>query len=224
VSYDGPVLHPFFYRDDDWFEFAPTSPIAAYDRETHEEMTIVEAPCPGLAVATRDEAGNTYFSSWDYGPGQALYGLAPAPCTVRIGADLQLDEAWTTDHTAWTEGRFAMNFRYVGNGKAVADVLHHEEIDLDFSAAYDPAVEDAVWEGGHWRSWIFDLALGTGRPLAGLEPGGTGLQMVQIEGRTFLFAVYDSGGRTIAYELDSDGNLVERFRTPGEVFKWIRVR
>lgn len=224
VQYDGAVMQPFFYHDDEWFEFAPVSKIAVYDRETHEEQAVIDAPCPGLAIATRDEAGNTYFSSWDYSPGQALYGLASAPCAVRIDPGMQLDTAWTTDLTAWTEGRMAINFRYLGGGKGIAQVLHDEWLGLDLSAEYDPSVEDVVWTGGGWNTWFFDLEAQTARPLEGIEPGVTGVQVIQIEGRTFLSAGYDSGGSTIAYELDAEGELTERFRSTGEVFKWIRVR
>jgi len=222
LRYPGAVMQAFFYRDEDWFEFAPTSPIAVYDPISHEEARIIEAPCPGLAVATRDEVGNTYFSTWDYSPGQALYGLAAAPCVARVSPDLQLDTQWTTDFTELTEGRYSINFRYVGGGKALAQVLHQEEIDLDFAAAYDPGVEDEIWGGTHWRPWLLDLEARTGAPLEGIERESTGYQQITVDGRNFLFVTYTSG--TIAYELAPDGSVSERFRSPGEAFKWIRVR
>lgn len=222
LRYPGAVMQAYFYHDEDWFEFAPTSPIAVYDPVSHEEGRIIEAPCPGLAVATRDEAGNTYFSTWDYSPGQALYGVAAAPCVAKIGPDLELDLAGTSDLTELTGGRYSINFRYVGGGKALAQVLHQEEIDLDFSAAYDPLVEDEIWGGTHWRPWLLDLQARTGAPLEGIEPESTGYQQITVDGRNFLFVTYTSG--TIAYELEADGSVSERFRSPGEVFKWIRVR
>jgi len=222
LRYPGAVMQAYFYHDEDWFEFAPTSPIAVYDPVSHEEARIIEAPCPGLAVATRDEAGNTYFSSWDYSPGQALYGLAPAPCVAKVGPDLELDAAWTTDFTDLTDGRYSINFRYVGAGKGLAQVLHQENIDLDFTAEYDPLVEDEIWGGAHWRPWLLDLEARTGAPLEGIEPESTGYQQITVDGRNFLFVTYASG--TIAYELGADGGVSKRFRSPGEVFKWIRVR
>lgn len=78
IRYEGPVMQPFFYKDEDWFEFAPVSKIAVYDPVTHEETKVIEAPCAGLAVPSKDEAGNTYFSTWDYSPIHALYGQGPA--------------------------------------------------------------------------------------------------------------------------------------------------
>jgi hypothetical protein len=137
---------------------------------------------------------------------------------------MALDASWTTDLTDWTEGRMAINFRYVAGGKGIAEVLHDEALGLDYSAEYDPAIEDLVWEGGAWSTWFFDLEAQAARPLAGMEPGVTGIQLIQIEDRTLLAAGYDSGGSTIVYELDEGGGLTERFRSTGEVFKWIRVR
>ena len=49
------AFQPFFYHDEDWFEFGDSSVIALYDTTTHEELSILDAPCPGLALATRDE-------------------------------------------------------------------------------------------------------------------------------------------------------------------------
>ncbi len=53
IRYDGAVMQPFFYKDEDWFEFAALSKIAVYDPETHEETKLIDAPCAGLAVASR---------------------------------------------------------------------------------------------------------------------------------------------------------------------------
>jgi hypothetical protein len=223
LRYRGPVMHAFFYHDENWETFSPTSPIAVYDPETHTEEKIIEAPCSGLAVATQDESGNTYFSSWDYSPGKALFGEAPAPCTARVTTNQELDEDWTTDFTDWTDGRFTINFRYIGSDKGLAEVLHHEDIDYDFSGVYDPTVEDEIWGGGHWRLWFFDLEQGIAQPVTGIAPGSEGYQLEQVDDRTFLFVHYDEGS-TIAYELESDGSVTERFQASGEVFKWVRVR
>ena len=45
------------------------------------------------------------------------------------------------------------NFRYIGKGKAIGNVLDHNMLNVDFSADYDPDVEDAAWKSGkHWAS------------------------------------------------------------------------
>jgi hypothetical protein len=52
---DGLFYHPFYYTNDDYFEYAPSSSIAVYDVETDELVKVIEAPCPGLDHVTQDE-------------------------------------------------------------------------------------------------------------------------------------------------------------------------
>jgi len=220
----GPVMQPFFYHDEDWYVFGDRSSIAVYDPVTHAETSVIDAPCAGLAVASRDEAGNTYFSSWDYGPTRALYGLGPAPCVVRVRPDRTLDAAWTTDLRSLTGGRYAINFRYLRNGIALADVLHDEEIDADFSTmVIDPDVDDEVWTGGHFHLWRFDLNAGTAAPYDGVDIPGLGWTPSFVDGRAFLFVPHDFGARTRVYELDAQGNASEHLDVAGAA-SWLRVR
>lgn len=226
VSYRDRVLQAFFYRDEDWYEFGEESVIVAYDPETHEENDVIVAPCPGLALATLDEEGNTYFSTWDYSPGLALYGEAKAPCAVKVTSDGELDESWTTDFLDQTDGRFVMNFRYVGDGKAIANVLHDEELEIDRDGPSDIDVILSLWETGpHWKLWMFDLQSDSAWPIEGINVElGSGAQFAVLDGRTFVFVPFDDWSRTKVYELDDDGVAREHFEILGDVFKWVRVR
>jgi hypothetical protein len=145
---------------------------------------------------------------------------------VRIKPDLTLDEDFTTDFSEWTDGRYIHNFRYMNDGRALANVLHPEELDADFSRPYDPDVAERIGEtGAHWKLWLFDLEAGTAAPVEGIDVGvGSGAQFAAIDGRTFIFAPYDDWGKTKVYEIDDDGVATERFEVAGDVFKWIRVR
>jgi hypothetical protein len=226
VRYEGASLQPFFYVSDDWTTYGATSPIAAYDPVTHEESKVIEAPCTGMAIGTQAEDGSTYFGTWDYVGVDALYGRGPAPCMVRVLRDLTLDETFTTDFTSWTDGRYVNNFRYVGDGKAVGNVLHQEELAFDFQAPYDPAIWDVVWTSGpHWKFWIFDLVAKAAKPVDGIDVDiSSGAQFAVLDGRTFVFLPYDDWGRTKIYELDDDGVATEHADVLGDVFKWERVR
>ncbi len=113
----GPVLKPFYYRDEDWFLFAQYASIAVYDGETHAEQKVLDVPCPSLEVPSQDEAGNTYFSTWTYGPVLGLYGVGPENCVRRIKLDATLDEDWAPDLSAWTGGRPVNVFRYMRDGR-----------------------------------------------------------------------------------------------------------
>lgn len=226
VQYDGAVLQAFFYHDDDWFRFGDTSLVATYDPTTHEETSIIELPCPGVSIATQDEEGYTYFGPWSFLGTLALYGEGPAPCVARLNPDHSVDSAWTTDFTDLTGGRYINNFRYIGGGKALANVLHHELVDGDFSAPYDADVATAIDASGpHWRLWLFDVRAGTAAPVEGIDVDiSSGAQFAVLDGRTFVFLPFDEWARTMVYELDANAQATRRFEVTGDVFKWIRVR
>lgn len=229
ISYEGdPTLQAFFYVDPDWVRFSEVSLIAAYDPKTHAEVGVVEAPCSALGTATRDEKGRTYFATWDYDPTLVLYGEGPAPCVVRVNRDGSLDESFTTDMTEWTGGRYSLNFRYIGNGRGIASVLHDEELDIDFSN-FDPAtfveVRDEVWSSGAWRVWIIDVEKGTGGPIEGIDVTiDPSFEYARFDERTFMFLPYDSWGRSKAYEIFADDSVKAHFDTAGAPFKWTKVR
>ncbi len=223
---DGSVYQSFFWRDEDWFQFGSESVIVSYDPVTHAESSKLTVPCAGLAIATADEAGYTYFGSWDYLPGLALYGEGPAPCAARLTPDGELDEGWTSDFTQLTGGRYITNFRYVGGGRAVANVFHAEEMDVDFSQPMDPEVVSNLWMSGpQWRFWSFDLNAQTAQPVEGVTVEiGSSAQFAVLDGRTFVFLPYGDQARSKIYEIDEAGVAVEHLDAPGDVFKWIRVR
>ena len=221
ICYDGHVMMPFFYHDEEWYEFAPSSPIAVYDPETHEEEQVVDAPCSGLAIASRDEVGNTYFSPYDYGPLLPLYGLGPMPCVARLTPERELDVDFTTDMTQWTEGRIVNNFRYIRDGWGLANVFHQERLDVDLDAPMTAEIQDQVWEEANWSVWRIDLENGEARPFDAIEVPTFGWNLMEIDGRSFLTIPSDGG--TVIYEMDADGNLSEHLTVTGDA-SWIRVR
>jgi hypothetical protein len=224
IRYDGAVMMPFFYHDMDWFEFAPSSFIAVYDPQTHREDKLIETPCPGLAVVSQDEDGNTYFSSWDYSPLRALYELGPAPCAVRVTEERELDDAFTTDFRAWTDDRYAMNFHYVRDGYGFANVLHHEELDYDLDAAEIPeGLFDDIWNDANWRLWKIDLENETAEPFEQIDVPSFGWGIVKIDGRSFMTVPLGEGERTRFYELDEDGDVTLHMEVVGDA-SMIRVR
>jgi hypothetical protein len=227
VEYDGAVLQAFFYHDKDWFDHGTRSHVVAYDPQSHRQTRVIDIACPGLSIATRDEKGQTYFSSWGYLPTRALYKLGPPPCIARVKADLPLDEAFTSDLTALTGGRYSSNIRYIGGGKAIGNVLHHELLGADFAAPYDPDVDEKIGSTGpHWRLWLFDFDRNRATPIEGIELGiGSGAQFAVLDGRTFIFVPFEEWAKTRVYELDvAAGTAAFRFETIGDIFKWIRVR
>ena len=144
-----------------------------------------------------------------------------------MNADQSVDEAFTTDFTDITDGRYTNNFRYIGGGKGIANVLHHELIEgADFAGEYDPAVATRIGASGpHWKLWLLDVENGTGKAVEGITVDVSGgAQFAVLDGRTFVFLPYDDWGRSKVYEITDDGTAVERWDTPGDIFKWVRIR
>lgn len=221
----GPVVQPFYYTDTTFLDYGTASPIAIYDPATHAEARVQNAPCLGLSITTRDENNRTYLSTNNYSPVKKLFGAGPAPCVVRLGANGDLDASFTTDLTAQTGGRYVMNFRYLAGGFAVGNVLDAEELDADFTGTYDPAVEDQIYEPGKFRLWLFDTDAGTAKPIEGIDlPVASGGQTAVIDGRMFVFVIYNSYGNTRVYEVSEAGVATAKFDVAGDVFKWEKLR
>lgn len=56
------------------------------DTELDEVIDVLEAPCPGLDFATRDESVNLCFSSLVFAPRGAALLEQPATCVVKIAS------------------------------------------------------------------------------------------------------------------------------------------
>jgi hypothetical protein len=223
IQFDGPVQQPFFYGDD--LDYGPESIVAIYDEVTNAEVATVTLPCPGLSMASQD-GGYTYYGTWGF-PDRALFGLGPQPCIARLTPERTLDEAWTTNLEAVTGGRAHNNFRALGNGKAIANVLHAEELEnADFANGYNVDVTDQIGASGPWwKLWLIDLASMTGAPVEGVTVDiSSGAQFAVLDGRTFVFLPYDDYGRTKIYEIGSDGVASERGDSIGDIFKWVKIR
>ena len=203
IRFKAAVQQAFFYTDADYFEYAQASVIGIYDPETHQEQKLLTIPCPGLSMASQDEDGYTYYATWDFQK-RALFGEGPKPCIARLKPDLTVDSDWTTDLRDWTDGRYHNNFRYIGNGRAIANVFHQELFDAAWKAGYDPDVGEKLGESGeHWKLWLFDLKARTAKPVEGIDVAlSSGAQFAVLDGRTFVFLPYDDWSRTKVYELD----------------------
>jgi len=223
IEFEGPVQQPFFYERQG--DYGRESIVAVYDPETNMEVANVTLPCPGLSMASQD-GGYTYYGTWGFSD-RALFGLGPAPCIARLTPERTLDEAWTTNLEQVTGGRPHNNFRAVGGGKAIANVLHTEELlGASFDDGFDQDVVDQIASSGPWwKLWMIDLETMTGAPVAGIDVDtGSGAQFAVLDGRTFVFLPYDDWGRSKIYEIGTDGVAIERGDTVGDVFKWVRIR
>lgn len=222
VHYDRSVMQSFFYHDEDWYDYGEKSHVVVYDPKTFAEHRVTDIPCPALSLATRDEAGDTYFATWSLSY-TSLLEKAPPMCIAKLDPEGELIE--TINPLAWTDGRAVNNFRYIGGGKAVANVLHHEDLGVSSPAKLDAEQLEELDALPVWKLWLFDVEKGRGAPIEGIDVAiNSGAQFAVLEGRTFVFVPYDEWARTKAYELHDDGTATVHFDTPGDVFKWVRVR
>lgn len=234
LSFTDDVLRPFSYHDQDWFRWAADTHIVVYDRETRAPKAVVSGPCPGLDSITRDEGGNTYLGTFEYSALNPLMGTGAAPCAVKLKPDNTLDPSWNGDLTPMTGGRFVVNFRYVGGGRAIGAVLHAEEYGDGFDFAALAENTDDFWATAaqFHRLWMFDLTRGAAAPVTGIDDFefvNPGFFHATIDGRTFVFLGDGNNGsnnfnRTVVYELDDGGYATRRFEAPGSVTQWVRVR
>jgi hypothetical protein len=164
VVRDGKVYHTYYWTDENYERYEPDSRIAVYDIASDQLLDVIEAPCPGLDVATQDDAGNLYFSSWTGLPGLSLVLGAPTSCAVKIPAGSeQIDPAWTLAWPDVTDGRHGAALRYQGDGHGLLSVFHDERLQYDSSS---DAFELIGTE--NWQTWRVELGSRRAAPVAGI--------------------------------------------------------
>jgi hypothetical protein len=226
-DWKGPVVQTFNMSNETSGVASDESWIAVYDEDTFEERDVIEVACPGLAQQTQDEDGNIYVSTTFNSPVMSLYGQQAASCVVRLNSDGTKDESWGDKNLAdLTGGYDGVNFQYLYDGKAVANVLHHDRLEgVDWDGPVDPEVLvsiDGEWtDTGYtpqdtslWDLELIDVDAGTSQKVTGWEDGhdeGSYMVNFKVEGRVFLAFQIDPFGdmpRNAIYELDLDDATV----------------
>jgi hypothetical protein len=176
-----------------------------------------------------DEDGNLYFSTTWNDPTYGFYDAGPENCIVRVTPEGELDEEFGTNNLVdWTGSR-GINFRYVGGGKAVANIAHPERIDgVDYENGiiegdFDPDVQCALYgcdsapelyDPSYWSLHLIDVEEGSSEIITGWpEDFGIGTYTIThvIEDRVFIAVQVPSeaeGGEWMVdnelWELDTD--------------------
>lgn len=206
VLRDGRLYLPLYYTDETFFQFDAGSSIVVLDTVSDEVVDIIEAPCPGLDFATRDERGNVYFSSWIFAPGGATVLEQPATCVVELAAG-EDSVSKLFDVADVTEGQQGGALRYLGDGKALISVLHGERSESD-----DPAV---VAYGPNWRFWLYDLAEGAATELSDIDWNAGAACDAVIAGEPHLLVPAGDYTSTQLYRLGADGSATARLQSKG---------
>lgn len=231
-NYRGPVVQPFNTYNEETDTYGDKSWLAVYDERSHEEKALIEVPCPGMMQGTMDENGDMYFSTTYSFPTAALYGKGPAPCIVKVKHDGTLDKSFAAnDLKAWTGGFYGVNFRYLKNGMAVANVLHHDRLGAAFTGEVDDAVVKKITEDPTlWDLHLIDLNAGTSKVVSeGFKPEhdlNWYTLYMQVENRIFIVVQLDSKTTQSAiYELDLTAAKVKYMAdAEGDIWTVQRVR
>jgi len=199
---DGFVFHPISWIDTYNFVMAPTSQIVVVDVATNAVVSVLDVPCPNIDFASKDAAGNLYFSNWVYSPGATLIHGDAAACAVRILAgSLTLDPTWTLEFRTVTGGHEAAAMTIIDDTHALVSVFHEER------APFDPAVDDFyTWIlGANWRFAILPLAGGPARDLVGIEWNAGGYNTARTFEDLYILVPGEDYASTAAYRLGADG-------------------
>lgn len=212
----------FTFLNYETWEFLPTPQyLAVYDVESDELLSLEEeSRCVQLyALPSSDENDDIYFSGHVWTPGLALTSDYPKSCSLRVKAgEDAFDADWQLSFADVTEGREGATLRYIGDGKALLDVFHHERAEIDDDTDAQELVSTA-----NWRLWLIDLEEKTGAPLEGIDFKGAGLTDIQVGDRTFLMLPNADWSETTAWEL-VDGEAVKRFKVQGNSYQVLQVR
>lgn len=196
----GRAYHTYYWTDENYERYAPESRIAVYDVETDELVDVLEAPCPGLDVATQDEAGNLYFSSWTGLPGLSLVLGEPTSCAVKIpaGSD-QIDPAWTLSWPDITEGRHGAALRYQGNGHGLVSIWHHERVEYDSTSDAFELIGTETWQ-----TWRVDLAARSAVPLDGVAANSGAIYVEPIGDAVYALVPTEDYQSSQIYRIDGE--------------------
>lgn len=211
-----------FVNYDSW-EFLPEPQyLAVYDVNSDKLLELhEETRCAQLyALPSIDEDDNIYFSGHVWTPGLALTSDYPRSCALRVKAgEDHFDPDWQLDFADITAGREAATLRYIGDGKALLDVFHHERGE----AIDDETDPQALVSTSNWRLWQIDLEKRSGKPMEGLGYKGAGLTDVRVGDRTFLMLPNADWSETTAWELKG-GKVTERFTVEGNTYQTLQLR
>jgi|GEM_PF-1396171 len=212
---DGLFYHPFYYTNDDYFEYAPTSSIAVYDVETNELVKVIEAPCPGLDHASQAEDGTLYFSAWVFAPAGAALLDQPSSCVAKIakGEDTATLAFNVKDVTGGLEGGV---FRYTGDGKASLAVLDPSH------AESQEEIQDVAW-GSNWRFWSYDFKTNKATENNSIPWNAGSAYGTVVEGKTYILLQTEEGGTTI-FDVSNPEDAKAVFDVEGWTMRLLKLR
>lgn len=210
-----------FANEETWdFPAAPQF-LAVYDTDRDENIALLEDNrCPQLASGPFvDESGDLYFSGGVWTPTLKLTRGYLASCALRIKSGATaFDPHWGLAFASVTGGREAGVMRYLGSGKGLLHVFHHERTTFDSNS--DP---HALSVTPNWQLWTLDFASLSAAPLETIGFAVGGYRDVQLGARQLVMVQSAGYGETQAYDV-TGGKVERRFKIPGAVGNLLQLR
>lgn len=210
VIRDGLLYQPMYWSDEDYAVFAPDSRIVVIDIATDRVVRVIEAPCAGLDIGTRDAAGNLYFSTWTSGIYQPLVLGDAGNCVARVPAGSDVAEvAFTFAELA--EGREGAAVRHF-QGESVLFSVFHEEQSGRLRDADDPWT---VIGERNWRTWLYDPASERSAPVESLDWNSGATYVFHLGGVAHVLVPSTDYAATTVVALDAETRATELFTMRG---------
>lgn len=201
VVRDGYAYIVLYWADYGEYEMANDSVVLVIDTATDVVANEISVPCPELNFATSDtETGDIYFSNWGFSIASTLVHDTARACAVRIAdGETTLDPSFSLTFADVTDGREASSLRYIGDGKALITVHHHERLGAD------PDVS-TIADAANYKLWTLDLETKVATPLETFGFHAFGTYGARVDGATLLFLPSADWTSTATYRLEPDGN------------------
>lgn len=219
VVRDGRMYVTVTWTDTEQLNMLGDSRILVVDVENDAIVDVLTAPCPDLAVADRDEAGNLYFSNWVYSPGATLlYGDSPA-CMVRIPSGSDSLDAWSLRFSD-VNGNEGAVLGYIGDGKWLFSSFlgDPDEFDAQTDDWFDWLFGDT------WQLELLDPESGTSTTVSALPRNGGGYYATRFSGTTHVLIPGDNYATTSVHALGADGSVTHEIDTMGWATRLFRLR
>ncbi len=217
-EFRGQELFQAYYWSTEGFErYSETSTVSIIDTETATVKGSFDAPCPHFHVSSNDGAGTLWFSNSQGSiPAAVLDPAQPRNCFVKVKAGESTPSA-PTYFKDLTDGREGSSIFYIGDGKALFNVFHHEREDMT------KATRATLDMSPNYRLWLLDLDTLHAEPMPGIDFSGGQISAYRIDDRVYAAMPAPDYSTTTIYEILPTG-AEKRFDVQGWGFKLFRVR
>lgn len=202
---------PLYWADWEGYDLADDSVILVFDTSSDQVIETIGVPCPEVNFASVGGDGTIYFSNWGFSAVPALLDDKAHACAVRMlpGSDV-LDPDWQLTFADVADGREASALRWLGDGKALITVFHHERVALG-----PESDRFALTDSANWRLWMLDIDSRVATPLETLGWHAPGLYGARLQDETFLFVPSGDYASTTTYRFSLDGSAQRRWESTG---------